>query len=82
MQPPLPGFRRIHASWVTRCPHLILSPEHYRRNGICRCTDPHHPMDDWGYQWDDRIGRWLDADEVEHYRRRRSWLRRLRRRRR
>lgn len=81
MQPRRPGFHRIRASWVTRCPHLILSPEHYRSNGRCRCDDPNHPMDEWGYQWDDRVCRWLAADEVEHYRRRRRrprWWRRRR----
>lgn len=51
----------------------------FRSNGRCRCDDPNHPMDEWGYQWDDRVGRWLDADEVQHYRRRRrGWWRRRR----
>jgi hypothetical protein len=82
MQPALPGFRPLKAAWVTRCPHLILTPEHYRTDGSCRCDDPSHPMDTWGYRWDGRARRWLDRDEAEHYRRRqrRSWLGWLRRR--
>lgn len=81
MQPGMPGLYRMKAAWVTRCPHLILAPEHYRPNGSCRCNDPSHPMGEWGYQCDDREHRWLAAEEAEQRRRRRTrswrdWFRR------
>ena len=47
---------RVRAAWVRRCPHFIFDMGHYRAVGDCRCDDPSHPMDEWGYTWDGR--RW------------------------
>jgi hypothetical protein len=47
-----------------KCPHLILTPEHYRNNGSCKCDDPNDPnMKDWGYTWDQNKKRWIGSDE-------------------
>lgn len=47
---------------IRACPHLIMTPEHYRKEeqfSRCRCDDPDHDeMADWGYTWDDEKGRW------------------------
>jgi hypothetical protein len=50
---------------IMKCPHLIMVPEHYRRDGSCRCDDPNHEvMATWGYVWryDDRTrgGSWVN----------------------
>lgn len=43
----------------TKCPRLILSGEHYRDDGTCKCNDPNETvMAEWGYEWSDATGRW------------------------
>lgn len=45
--------RQISMDSIRACRHLILSPEHYRENGTCRCNDPYHSvMKERGYTWD------------------------------
>lgn len=40
-----------------RCPHFILTAEHYREDGSCKCNDPNETvMAEWGYVW--RKGQW------------------------
>lgn len=74
LQPPLPGFTLVNPA---RCPHVIFSPEHYRADGRCRCDDPHHRMDRWGYRWDIRQRRWISpGDTGTTVGRRRRWWRR------
>lgn len=49
--------RELDQAAVAACPHFILTPEHYRPDGSCRCNDPEHrEMLAWGYTWAD--GRW------------------------
>jgi len=36
----LVNVRTIRQSDLLACPHVILSPEHYRDDGSCRCDDP------------------------------------------
>lgn len=49
--------RIIKQSDITRCPHVIMVPEHYRADGTCRCNDREHKeMREWGYRW--RNGQW------------------------
>jgi hypothetical protein len=45
---------------VAACPYLILDAGHYRKDGTCRCDDPTHPMNQWGYLWDG--SRWQAPD--------------------
>lgn len=49
---------------VLACPHVILSPEHYREeDGSCRCNDASHSeMEEWGYVWDG--SKWITEPEV------------------
>lgn len=42
----------VRFSSVAACPHLIMDASHYREDGICRCDDPTHPMNQWGFLWD------------------------------
>ena len=36
-----------------KCPHCIIMPEHYNKDGSCRCGDiTHKVMIEWGYEWD------------------------------
>lgn len=54
----LTGPRVLSHADVLACPHLILSPEHYRDDGTCRCDDASHAqMASWGYRW--AGGRWV-----------------------
>lgn len=54
----LTNMREISHTDLIACPHFILSPEHYRSNGTCRCDDrTHEEMLDWGYTWDGE--RWV-----------------------
>lgn len=56
--------RSLSRGDVFRCPWLILSPEHYRADGTCRCDDETHiEMADWGYVWDTRTGTWAAGDD-------------------
>lgn len=50
----------VRLSSVAACPHLILDAGHYRKDGTCRCDDPTHPMNQWGYLWDG--SRWQAPD--------------------
>lgn len=50
----------VRLSSVATCPHLILDAGHYRKDGTCRCDDPTHPMNQWGYVWDG--SRWQAPD--------------------
>lgn len=53
------NVRTIQQSTIRACPHFILVPEHYRADGQCKCTDPgENIMADWGYTWDNELGRW------------------------
>lgn len=52
--------RVIALSDLKACPYFILTPEHYRDDGSCLCNDPEATvMFEWGYTWDDEIGRWV-----------------------
>lgn len=52
--------RTIKQADLTKCPHFILMPDHYRDDGSCRCDDPAHTdMQEWGYTWDGTVGRWV-----------------------
>lgn len=43
-----------------KCPHFILSFEHYRENGSCKCDDPGEiVMRKWGYKWSREKGQWV-----------------------
>lgn len=45
-------IREIAQENIMKCPHVILTPEHYREDGSCRCDDPTHTeMKKWGYKW-------------------------------
>lgn len=49
----------LKKSAIMACPHLIMTPEHYRENGICLCDDVNHTvMAEWGYVWNDRTEQW------------------------
>ena len=51
------NVRIIKQSDITRCPHCILVPQHYRDDGSCKCNDPKETvMKEWGYEWKD--GAW------------------------
>ena len=53
------NIRNINQSDLTKCPHYILMPEHYRQDGSCRCNDKTHTeMREWGYRWNNKINRW------------------------
>jgi uncharacterized phage-associated protein len=42
----------LKQSDMQKCEHFIMVPEHYRRDGSCRCDDVSHvEMDEWGYAW-------------------------------
>lgn len=32
-----PRYRVIRMSQIRECPHLIMSPSHYREDGSCKC---------------------------------------------
>lgn len=57
-----PSFLRapVAMSSIAACPHLIMEPGHYRVDGTCRCDDPTHEMNQWGYRWDG--ARWRSPD--------------------
>ena len=55
--------RTIQQSSVRKCPHFVLTPEHYREDESCRCDDPNHTdMAEWGYVWD---GKFWNSDPSE-----------------
>lgn len=44
--------REIARESIGKCPYFILLPEHYRKDGSCRCNDARHTeMKKWGYTW-------------------------------
>lgn len=44
---------------IQQCPHYILSPDHYREDGSCKCDDKLNTiMAEWGYHWSDEEGSW------------------------
>lgn len=52
-------LRTISQADLMACPHFILTPEHYREDGRCRCDDPAHSvMVEWGYTWNEQEERW------------------------
>jgi hypothetical protein len=49
--------RVVRYSDIGKCPHLIMSPTHFRDDGSCKCNDPNEKvMQEWGYRW--RNGKW------------------------
>ncbi len=46
----MPTFVKL--SSLASCRHLIMDAAHYRDDGSCRCDDPDHEMNKWGYIWD------------------------------
>lgn len=53
----LTDVRLIKQSDMRKCPHFIMDPRHYRKDGSCFCNDPDHTeMAEWGYEWSD--GQW------------------------
>jgi hypothetical protein len=52
-------IREINQSDMMKCPHFIMTPEHYRSDGTCRCDDiTHTEMAKWGYQWNSIRRQW------------------------
>jgi hypothetical protein len=50
-------IRIIKMESIRACPHYIMTMEHYRADGSCRCNDQSHTeMEGWGYEWVN--GRW------------------------
>lgn len=48
----LTNVRKMNQSVFANCPFFIMSPEHYREDGTCKCNDPEHRkmmMKEWGY---------------------------------
>jgi hypothetical protein len=44
---------------INNCSHMIFDPIHYRDDGTCKCDDSEETiMVEWGYTWDDELGRW------------------------
>ena len=39
----------LNQSDLLKCPFVILMPEHYRRDGSCRCNDPEHTAMVWNH---------------------------------
>jgi len=49
----LSNVRHINKSDIIQCPHIIMTPDHYREDGSCKCNDSNHiEMAEWGYQFD------------------------------
>jgi hypothetical protein len=49
----------LKQSTMLACPHTIIAFEHYRADGTCKCNDRgENIMADWGYTWDEALGRW------------------------
>ena len=50
----LTNVRLIKQSDISRCPHLIMVPSHYRDDGSCKCDDPDEQammIGEWGGSW-------------------------------
>jgi hypothetical protein len=51
------NVRIIKQSDMQKCPHCIMVPEHYRKDGTCKCNDEKETvMREWGYKW--KEGQW------------------------
>lgn len=54
------NIRTLAYSSIAKCPHLIITPEHYRADGTCKCNDPNEKvMREWGYSWDRKRKLWV-----------------------
>ena len=52
----LTNVRLIKQSDISRCPHTIMVPAHYRDDGSCKCDDPEEQammIQEWGYRRSD-----------------------------
>jgi hypothetical protein len=57
------NIREITQADMMKCPFCIMTPDHYRLDGTCRCDDVNHDMmAEWGYKWN---GTEWTADEHE-----------------
>ena len=55
----------MHRAMIEKCPFVIITPEHYRDDGSCRCNEREHTiMQEWGYTWDDTAQRWTGDDDA------------------
>jgi hypothetical protein len=53
------NIRTLKQSDISRCPHVIFLPDHYRDDGSCKCNDPDETaMREWGYRWSKKLKRW------------------------
>ena len=51
------NIRMMKQSTIGNCPHFIFVPEHYRKDGTCKCNDKSNTiMKEWGYKW--KNGAW------------------------
>ena len=49
---------------IEQCPFRIMTPEHYRADGTCRCNEREHGiMEEWGYVWNADKHTWISPDE-------------------
>lgn len=49
---------------IKACPHFIMSLDHFRGDGSCKCDDiAHVEMIEWGYVWNVTTGRWENPTE-------------------
>lgn len=56
---------RMSHEQIRKCPFLIMTPEHYRDDGSCRCNEREHAvMVEWGYTWDDKLQHWMGDDDA------------------
>ena len=47
---------QMKQSDIMSCPHVIISPDHYRADGSCKCNDPaeqERMISEWGYSRED-----------------------------
>jgi hypothetical protein len=53
-------IRTMDQMSMRACPHFLMTPEHFRADGTCRCDDWNHKeMEQWGYEWDSNVERWV-----------------------
>ena len=48
-------IKLMKQSDIMKCPHYIISPDHYREDGSCKCDDAEERarmVRDWGYSWE------------------------------
>ncbi len=54
----------ISTASIRACTHFIFDPEHYRKDGTCRCNDSSHTeMGEWGYKWNGE--KWISPEDGE-----------------